>query len=484
MVRTGDGRLYSLRADGTLARFQSGVAHAPGNLASFSPGPEAAAISAGSPAAMGTRATFRRDGKIVSLHTSGPNGINVQHGARGWRVITVHRPDHSTLVSTGRRGGYLERTIDQDGQTLVERTYLSGSRTRTRTYAASYSAIPNAAQARSASGASTSRIVVRQYIPRYTYQPVFYGWVYGGWTAPVPYRWNWGSRRWFAYFSLYFYPWPSYPDGSYWLTDYVLGQTLADGFSSEQPGDGSGADAGSAPNVDSAPMDAEQQSDDESLYAPATTAITPEAKQEIANEVHQQLAQASGAETSTDSVSAPDDPFWFMQEGHVFVVSTPIAANARGPELPMAGKECTLSPGDLLRLTRIAGGPGEGAALDGAVVFGAALESGELEVESSQRGDCPAGVQLTLPSLALQEMENDFQAQLDDGLHVLYSQEGEDGLPAAPATTVTEQPAPVDGAPSAAELAAELQDLQAQANQAEAHLTQTVMTAQAAANQP
>ena len=81
-------------------------------------------------------------------------------------------------------------------------------------------------------------------------------------------------------------------------------------------------------------------------------------------------------------------------------------------------------------------------------------------------------------------MENDFQAQLDDGLHVLYSQQGKDGLPAAPATTVTEQPAPADAAPSAAELAAELQGLQTKANQAEAHLPQTMMSAQAAANQP
>jgi hypothetical protein len=484
-VRTNDGRMYSLRADGTLAHFQSGVpAIAPGPTPSRS---SSAAITAFP--GMGTRATFRRDGKIVSLHTGGPNGIHIQHGARGWRVITVHRPDHTTLVSTGRRSGYLERTIDRDGHTLVQRTYLSGSRAWTRTYQGSYPALPpNVAVARTATGAASNRIVARQYIPRYTYQPVFYIWVYGGWPGPVFYQWNWGARRWFIYYSLYFYPWPSYSDGSYWLTDYVLGQTLANGFDTGQPGAGSTADASSALNVDTAPVDAGQPSDDESLYAPATTAITPEVKQEIAAEVHQQLAQASGADTTTDSAPAPtlapNDPFWFMQEGHIFVVSTPIAATVRGQELPGASQQCTLSPGDILRLTRIVGGPGNSPTLSAPVAFGPAFATGELEVESSQRGDCPAGVQLTLPSLALQEMENDFQAQLDDGLHVLYSQQGKDSLPAAPATTVAEQPAPADAAPTASELAAELQGLQAQANQAEAHLTQTVMTAQAAANQP
>ena len=347
MVRTDDGRMYSLRADGTLSRFQSGVVRAPGNLAGFSPGPATAAISAGAPAALGTRATFRRDGKIVSLHTSGPNRINIQHGARGWRVITARRPDHTTLVSTGRHSGYLERTIDQDGRPLVERTYLSGSRTWTRTYQGSYRTIPIAAQIRSATGASTSGIMVKQYLPRYTYQPVFYAWVYGGWTAPVSYQWNWGARRWFIYFSLYFYPSPSYPDGSAWLTDYVLGQTLADGFDSEQPGDNSSAaaDAGSGPNVDSAPADAAQP-EDEFAYAPATTAITPEVKQEIAGEVHQQLAQASGAGAVADAtpvpVAATDDPFWFMQEGHIFVVSTPMQAFAR--EGGLAGREQGMQP--------------------------------------------------------------------------------------------------------------------------------------------
>jgi hypothetical protein len=487
-VRTDDGRLYSLRADGTLSHFQSGVPNAP-NRPAFGSVPAGAAVRAEPAFALGTRATFRPDGKIISLHTGGPNGINIQHGARGWRVITAHRPDHSTLVSTGRHSGYLERTIDQDGRTLVERTYLSGSRTWTRSYEGSFQTLPNSAMARAASGMAASRIVIKHYIPRYTYQPVFYGWVYGGWASPVSYRWNWGSRRWFIYYSLYFYPWPSYPDGSYWLTDYVLGQTLANGFDTQQSGDGSAAaDAGSGANVDSAPVDAGPPSDDETVYAPATTAITPEVKQEIAAEVHQQLAQAGGADTGTDTVAAPDaapyDPAQFMQVGHIFVVSTPIAANARGQGLPIVRQECSLSPGDLLQLTRIIGGPGESASQTGTSVIGGSLSTGELEVVSSQRGDCPVGVELTLPSLALQEMENDFQGQLVDGLHVLYSQQGKDGLPSSPPTTVIEQPAAADAAPGAAELSAQLQSLQTEANQAEAHLAQTVMSVQAATNQP
>jgi hypothetical protein len=107
-----------------------------------------------------------------------------------------------------------------------------------------------------------------------------------------------------------------------------------------------------------------------------------------------------------------------------------------------------------------------------------------LEVVASQRADCPAGAQVMVQTMALQEMENDFQARLDDGLHVLYSQQGKDGLPTAPPTTAVEQPALSLSAPSAASLGAELQGLQAQANKAEANIAQTVLSAQATTNQP
>jgi hypothetical protein len=87
-------------------------------------------------------------------------------------------------------------------------------------------------------------------------------------------------------------------------------------------------------------------------------------------------------------------------------------------------------------------------------------------------------------TVALQEMENSFQAQLDDGLHLMYSQQGKNGLPAAPPSTAAEQPLPADPAESTASLSTELMQLQRQANQAEAQITQTVMSAQTTTNQP
>ena len=132
-VRTGDGRMYFLRADGTLARFQSGMT--PPGRAAISSGSANTSARQTARASMGTFATFRHDGTLASLRVGGPNGLSIQHGAHGERVIIVHRPDHSTLVSTGPHSGYLERTVDQNGRTLIQRTYVSGSRSWQRTYA-------------------------------------------------------------------------------------------------------------------------------------------------------------------------------------------------------------------------------------------------------------------------------------------------------------------------------------------------------------
>jgi hypothetical protein len=494
IVNTVDGRQYSLRADGTLRSFRSGLPMEGQTRAYVGPSPDSVRALPRSPMALtGNFATFRRDGRILSLRTGGPDGINIQHVAHGGRVIIAHRPDQSTLVSTGRHSGYLERTIDQDGRALVVRTYVSGNRTWQRTYVGSSKMPRNAAVAPTVGGVGSNRVVFRHYLPRSIYEPAFYGWANGGWAAPVSYQWGWGNRRWYVFYSLFFAPWPVYPDGSSWLTDYALGQTLEDGYDTQQPDDGSAAADGSAStNVDSAPADPGQQSDDDTVYAVATTAITPEIKQEIAAEVHQQLAQDSAAGADADPVqaAAPDDPEQFMEIGHTFVVSTPVTASVRreGSQPTSAlvgeftGQGCNLSPGDVLRLTSIPGLPQ--TSTGNVSGFSGIAFSGELEVTASQRGDCPMGVQVMLSTVTLQGMENDFQAHLDDGLHLLYSQQGKDGLPVAPPTTATGQPDPAGPAASSADLSAQIQGLQTQANRAEAQITQTVLSTQAATNQP
>jgi hypothetical protein len=73
--------------------------------------------------------------------------------------------------------------------------------------------------------------------------------------------------------------------------------------------------------------------------------------------------------------------------------------------------------------------------------------------------DCPAGILVNVSLPDLQEMQNNFQAQVESGLGVLHNDQGADGLPTAPADAVAapprpgfEGPAPVSAAGSAAML--------------------------------
>src|ERR1035438_1406768 len=69
---------------------------------------------------------------------------------------------------------------------------------------------------------------------------------------------------------------------------------------------------------------------------------------------------------------------------------------------------CSLTPGDVLRL-------------DAAI---AGSETANLQVASSRRGDCPAGIVVTISLVDLQEMQNSLRAELDNGLATLHIIQG------------------------------------------------------------
>ena len=89
------------------------------------------------------------------------------------------------------------------------------------------------------------------------------------------------------------------------------------------------------------------------------------------------------------------------------------------------GTECALSPGDVL--TRIE----DTADANKAV---------KVLVSSSQKSDCHSGTQVAVQVEDLQDMHNHFREQLDNGLKELASNQGKNGMPAAPDTTTKANP--------------------------------------------
>jgi hypothetical protein len=242
------------------------------------------------------------------------------------------------------------------------------------------------------------------YVPRVYYQPAFYGWANGGWGAPVVYAWGWGpSAPWF--YGGYFAPAASYPSASLWLTDYLLAENLKLAYDNRTAASGDGT---------------EQQPP---LAQNNSVTLTPEVKQEIAEEVQQQLAaeQAAAAQpaplqpTGTAPQSAiPDAPPPALDpKFRIFVVSTALNVTASSD-----GQTCALTPGDIIeRSSRT-------VTADGKV---------PINVMNSKEGDCPVDLATALDVSTLQDMHNQFREQISAGMEKLASSQGKDGLPARPA---------------------------------------------------
>jgi hypothetical protein len=398
-VTAAGGRTYEVRGNGTLLSYKS-TQHF---------------------------ASFRRDGGIGSLHTA---GIDIRHAANGAKTIVTRRPDRSIIVSTGRHSGYLERTVNIGNRTVTQRTFVMGNQTYQRVYT-SY---------------TYRGLVLEHYVPAYYYAPAFYGWAYYPWGAPARYAWGWTAEPWYQSSGNYFSTDNSYSSALSWLTDFMLGRTMAASYEQRpQPGEDGYREQFVAGNDSGEP--------DETVYAPADTPITAELKAEVAQQVQQQIAFYNAASTGEKPSEVGELPS-AMKPKHVFVVANSMDV------ITAEQQACSLSPGDMLRL---AGSPSADSPL------------ANLTVASSRRADCPAGAEVIISMQDLQDMQNNLRAGVDDGLAALRSIQGTSGLPSAPSDAVAPPPRPVmadaprDGATNVASL---LDSQRQQASQTESSILQ------------
>jgi len=374
------------------------VMHSTRDLAAKSAGRQVDVRANGSIASYtdhGKTATFDRRGKLSSVHTA---SMDIHRGQRGERRIVSRLPDNTTVVTTGRHNGYVERRFVVNNHTYTQRTVILNGRVYTRAYA-SY---------------VVNGVVLHHFVAPVFYAPGFYGWAYYPWGVPLVYRWAWVGAPWYVGPNPYFVAYPVYSSAEFWLTDYYLGQTL---FAAAQE------DADAMANGDRSRSDSEDDSDATAmLRADDNTPITPEIKSAIAEEVMQQIAY--------DNTSANDDnadaihgelPAALRSVGHVFVVSDSLDVTTSDQQ------SCGLQTGDVLRLTAI---PADGTGV------------AELRVASGKKMDCPAGVQVTVSLQDLQDMQDNFHEQIEQGLGVLQATQGNNGLPAAPADAVQIPPRP------------------------------------------
>ncbi len=130
-----------------------------------------------------------------------------------------------------------------------------------------------------------SGVYTNVYAPVGYYPVAFYGWAYNPWVQPVYYPWGWVGNPWYGYYGFYFAPAPVYPTAALWLTDYVIATDLAAAYQAQQDAQtqaaAPSADAGAAP-------------------------LTPDVKQQIADEVKNQIALESAEAQQNAAKQDPD----------------------------------------------------------------------------------------------------------------------------------------------------------------------------------
>jgi hypothetical protein len=385
-------------------------------------------------------------------------GMDITHGPDGSRTIVMERPDHSKVVSNRYGHGYIQRPYMYHGAEFVHRTYYVNGVAYSRVYRpyfwhgvamnvyapgfyyapAFYGWARNPWVAPIAfrwgwagnpwygyyGGYFTpySRVyrpyvlhgvAMNVYAPGFLYAPAFYGWAYNPWAAPITFGWGWTGDLWYEYYGSYFAPSPTYASPSLWLTDYLLAQTLQAAYQA-RPAELANAQANFTP-------------------------MTPYVKQQIADEVRRQIAlenseAAAGAQTGPDPGSSGIARMLSDNTAHVFVVSAGLnvqlvpwrdgvwVASSRGPGHWVFGRvsymECPITEGDVLSLI-----PGTGPN----------AYRPTLVVLASKGQDCRIGATVVVGIGELQEMQNHMREILDLGLAELQKQQGQNGIPAAPA---------------------------------------------------
>jgi TonB family protein len=300
--------------------------------------------------------------------------MDIHYGPGGAKTIVRRRADSSVVVSNRLGYGHIEHPYSYRGATFVQRTYYVNKVSYVRIY-----------QPYPFGGVGLS-----VYAPAYYYPAPFYGWVYNGWGAPVPYGWGWAGDPWYGYYGGYFTPYPVYATPSLGLTDYMLAQTLQEAYLTPTP---------AVANVDA-----------------SFTPITPPIKQQIADEVRRQInlensEARAGAQTPPEPGSSGIARMLSDNTAHVFVVSDSLVVQSN------AG-ECSITEGDVLRLS-------VGALPDSST-------ANLVVLASKGQNECQKGSTVMVGFVDLQEMQNHMRETIDQGLADLQKEQGRNGIPAAP----------------------------------------------------
>jgi hypothetical protein len=374
----------------------------------------------------GSTITTRSNGKLSNVYSPKGGGINIHHGLNGNKTITSLRPNHGKIFSAKGRPGFVQHGYNFHGRNFGRRNYFYHGHQYSRFYR----------------GWGFRGLWMDVYAPGFFFTPGFYSWAYNPWPAPVALAVVSAGSPWYVYYGYYFQADPTYPSAEAWLTDDIISTDLQTGYAAQQQ----------AGEMDGAPQ-----------AEGGAPILTPEIKQQIADEVRTQLAlenqegqQAAQGQDTDPGSSGIGRILADVANGHPHVFVAGGALDLTDAN----GQECAISDGDVLQLQTA---PPSDAT------------TANLFILASKGGnECARADTVTVQLTDLQEMQNQLRANIDQGLQDLQAKQGQGGLPQAPPTAQappTQAPYAAIAPPPDPADANTVQQQDQQANQAEQQAT-------------
>lgn len=205
-----------------------------------------------------------------------------------------------------------------------------------------------------------------------------------------------------------------------------------------------------------APSETAPNSDGESSKKSGATTLDPVVKKEIAEQMQAQIeADKDAAANPSQAANETQIPAALDPKHSVFIVSSTLS------EQTDDGQSCSLTAGDIL--SRISKTPDD-------------HQNVRVLVTTAKDGDCATGTQFAMSIQDLQDMYNDFQAKMDEGLKQLAEKQGKNGMPRGPALGGRANP-DVAGVTADPTAATSIHEQEQAANQAEADVDQATRPA-------
>ncbi len=173
----------------------------------------------------GSAVRTRAGGKVSDVHDA-KRGMDVHHGLDGGRRVSTSRPGGGRMVTERGRRGFAERGYNYHGHEYGRRAYYDHGHEYNRYYR----------------GYGYRGLSLNVYAPGFYYGAGFYGWAYNPWASPIAYGWGWGGSPWLGFYGGFFSPYAVYPSASFWLTDYLIANSLQAAYAAQSDiGGGGGA---------------------------------------------------------------------------------------------------------------------------------------------------------------------------------------------------------------------------------------------------